>query len=222
MRSTSGFPRVSPEGSAYSTGTALQSPKDPSIAIPRVAGVVVNIEARIGARTIRRTTAAIPARDRAHSRPADGRAPAGRPRRPFVNPFPFTRPFVRPSPRARPDISPFTRPRPFVSPFVAPLPFVNPFMRPFVRPRLPFVRPFTRPFVRPAEAVVPRAGTGRAGPRVWRPVRAARPNSRSATSRSAARWNAESASPLRPRRRRSSPFVCHATRSPESIARRRS
>ena len=100
MRSTSGFPRVSPEGSAYSTGTALQSPKDPSIAIPRVAGVVVNIEARIGARTIRRTTAAIPARDRAHSRPADGRAPAGRPRRPFVNPFPFTRPFVRPSPRA--------------------------------------------------------------------------------------------------------------------------
>src|SRR2546428_3670141 len=153
----SGFPDASPIGSAYRTGTFAQSPKEPSIAIPAAGGGVVSIEARMGARIMRRTTPATPARDRVHSRPAEGTVFGGGPRPPFVKPFPLTSPFVRPSPSASPD----------TSPFVAPLPFVRPLTRPFVRPRRPFVRPLTRPFVRPRGA--PRARAVRGGLRVWRP-----------------------------------------------------
>src|SRR3972149_5335732 len=102
----------SPAGSAYRGETPAQSAKRPSITRGVGAGVVVKRAARSGARTIRRTTAAMPTVDRAHSRPLRGSGLARPPRRPFVNPFPFTSPFVRPPPRAGPPRTPFPRPRP--------------------------------------------------------------------------------------------------------------
>src|SRR2546425_4623417 len=157
MRFTAGF-WIAPVGLTEYVGKLAQSLKSPSIRIKGDGpfGEGDSILARIGTMSRSATTAAMPIRERDQCGWTGIRSP-GRPRAPFVKPFPLTRPFVAPFPNVRPFtapvVRPFTRPSrsPFTRPFVRPL--VRPFVRPFVRPpRVPFTCPFTRPFTRPVPA----------------------------------------------------------------------
>src|SRR5207245_2353897 len=80
-------------------------------------------------------TAAIPMRERDQWGWTGIRSP-GRPRAPFVKPFPLTRPFGAPFPHVRPFPAPPVRPstRPSRSPSTRPVfrPLVRPFARPFL------------------------------------------------------------------------------------------